>query len=205
MSVRGFERADEGYTAHMDGAERGVFASVTREVLALVRSVEGAPSAEPEAIVERAQDAAAGLPSFSVEAVPTPDDSALRRLFPAAVRDDDDASAEFRRFAQPELASAKVARLERLAELFADDAPTLVVDRAEAREVAAALTDVRLVVADRLGVVTDADAERVAASVYDAWDGDAEEAPILATVHVLLTVLQDTLVEEMLADLRGRR
>lgn len=202
--MRGFEKVGQGYAAHMDRAERDVFGSVTREVLALVRSVEGAPSAEPDAIVERAQDAAAGLPSFSVEAVPTPDDSALRRLFPAAVRDDDDAAAEFRRLAQPELASAKVARLERLAALFAAEGPAVVVDRADAREVAAALTDVRLVVADRLGVVTDADAERVATSVYDAWDGDAEEPPILATVHVLLTVLQDTLVEAMLADLRGR-
>lgn len=203
--MRGFERAAQGYAAHLSAAEREVFASVTREVLALVRSVEGAPSVEPDAIVERAQDAAAGLPSFSVDAVPAPEDSALRRLFPAASTDDDDAAAEFRRFAQPELASAKIARLERLVELFAGDEPTLVVPRAEARDVAAALTDVRLVVADRLGVVTDADAERVSSSVYDAWDGDAEEAPLLATLHVLLTVLQDTLVEEMLVDLRGQR
>lgn len=204
MSVRGFERAAQGYAAHLGAAEREVFASVTREVLALVRSVEGAPSVEPDAIVERAQDAAAGLPSFSVDEVPAPEDSALRRLFPAASTDDD-AAAEFRRFAQPELAGAKIARLERLVELFAGDEPTLVVPRAEARDVAAALTDVRLVVADRLGVVTDADAERVSSSVYDAWDGDAEEAPLLATLHVLLTVLQDTLVEEMLVDLRGQR
>lgn len=203
--MRGFERTARGYAAHLGRAEREVFASVTREVLALVRSVEGAPSSERDAIVERAQDAAAGLPSFSVDAVPAPEDSALRRLFPDAMTDDDDAAAEFRRFAQPELASAKIARLERLVALFAADEPTLVVSREEARDAAAALTDVRLVVADRLGVITDADAERVSSSVYDAWDGDAEEAPLLATLHVLLTVLQDSLVEEMLIDLRGQR
>ncbi|WP_448629814.1 DUF2017 family protein [Cellulomonas soli] len=93
----------------------------------------------------------------------------MRRLLPDASRDDEDLTAEFRRLTQDDVRAGKVARLATLWRLVTDPGPVpdaLVVPAAIAQDVAATLTDVRLVLADRLDVRTDEDAD----ALYDVLD-----------------------------------
>ena len=82
--------------------------------------------------------------------------------------------------------------------------PDLVVVPSEAADVAAALTDVRLVLGSRLGLETDDQAEGLEALV-SATDDPADDADatrrFLASVYVVLTDLQDSLLRLMLEDL----
>ena len=80
----------------------------------------------------------------------------------------------------------------------------LLVEDADAPRWAAALTDLRLVVSDRLGIATDDDAERVyaiasgEAGTTSAGDAPDEVDHALATLYAALTWLQETLVQAML-------
>lgn len=191
-----FRRVGAAYLARLDGPERAVLLDVVEDVLDLLRSrVPGAGSGRT--------DGAGPLDDVGLGAAPQapPTDPALRRLLPDA-SPDGDVAQEFRRFTEADLGAAKGEGLLRL--LAAVDAarPDLVVAPAEAPRVAAALTDVRLVVSERLEVRTDADADALYALVIRD-DVGAEEAThrLLATVYVVLSLLQESLVDLMLADL----
>lgn len=138
------------------------------------------------------------------EAVDPPTDPAVRRLLPDASRADAEVSAEFRRLTEADLRTAKVAGLGLFRDALERAQPTLVVSLRDGGRVAAALTDVRLVLSERLGVRTDADAEALYRSATGADGGAGEEASarrFLATVYVALSMLQESLVEELLAAL----
>ena len=125
--------------------------------------------------------------------VQRPTDPALLRLLPDGVHADETASAEFRRFTQPSLRARKLANLEttmrafeaRLEDDGVDDERTaaladahyqgdsldeddltreVILDRGQARAAMMALTDVRLVLAQRLDITTDEDAEALEGS-----------------------------------------
>ncbi|PJI94527.1 DUF2017 family protein [Luteimicrobium subarcticum] len=207
--MRAFRVAPEGYVAGLDSTERLVLAHVVGDTAELLQSSAGA-----------AAGAVAGWP----------DDPALRRLLPDASRDEPEVSEEFRRLTQEDLVGAKVTRLVAFADLLLDDpvaraaaggvapapatdVPTdLTVDRAAARDIAAAMTDVRLVLAERLDVRSDEDSERLYAAVERGAAGDdvddaAEEGGprgFLGAVFVTLGWLQESLVTAMLGELRAR-
>ncbi len=93
-----------------------------------------------------------------------PQDPALRRLLPDAHRDDPEAAAEFRRFTERGLREAKVAdALVVLAalELPADEAAAadleLELDSSSARAWMRCLTDLRLTLAERLGITAESE------------------------------------------------
>lgn len=156
-----------------------------------------------------------------------PSDPAALRLLPDASKDDPDVAAEFRHLTQSDLARSKVSRLENLAELLDPrDAPERAVQQAgrhgapppvrvpreDAAAVAGALTDVRLVIAERLRLATDEDVERLTDEVM--WDNEAgRDIPpadddraatrFWAGVFVAAGYAQESLVEVMLADLRS--
>ena len=83
-----------------------------------------------------------------------PDDPALARLFPNAYPDDDEAAAEFRRYTREGLVERKSANsgLISAALMASDDQQQLTVEPDDAERWLAALTDLRLVLAERLGV-----------------------------------------------------
>jgi hypothetical protein len=76
-------------------------------------------------------------------------------------------------------------------------------DAAAAAHWATALTDVRLVLAERLGIRSEEDAERVH-SVTDWSDvGDDDVDAYLALVYNFVTWLQTTLIDAMMAAYRA--
>lgn len=126
-------------------------------------------------------------------APPPPQDPALARLLPQAHRDDTDVAAEFRRLTEYGLRTRKRDSLQLAgAALRRADAPVLT--REEAQALVKGLTDVRLVIGERLGLRDDEDADRLQDLVLredgdgpDPWTG-------LAAVYDLLTWWQEHLV-----------
>lgn len=115
-------------------------------------------------------------------------DPALRRLLPDAYSDDPEHAAEFRRFTSNDLTTRKVQNAKTV---IADVADALVADQPTAIELDArstqawlrALTDIRLVLASRLGIVQDGDPGR-----------DDDEALMLGDLYDWLGGVQESLV-----------
>jgi Domain of unknown function (DUF2017) len=219
--MRGFRTVGRHYVAGLGPTEREVFATVVADVAELL----GAPRFADD-------DAPDGLPverPWTDAAVPAPEDPAVRRLLPDASRDDDAVAAEFRRLTEADLRATKVARLRALwlalrgegdvvTGTGIDDDLDVVVRREDADGFAAALTDVRLVLAERLGLKTEEDADRLyesleaqAAAEEDGRrsDDDRPAREVLAdeiraylgSVYAALTWLQESLMSVLLADL----
>jgi hypothetical protein len=112
------------------------------------------------------------------------EDDAVGRLFPAAFRDDPEASAEYDRLVRGELVSGRLAALDTVRE-------TIDADRLDEEQLAAwcgALNDLRLVHGERLGVTED---------TYERELDPADpRAPALA-VFGWLTWLQGNAVEAL--------
>ena len=85
-------------------------------------------------------------------------DPALDRLLPTANRQDDEVAAEFRRLTETGLRQRKAAALETSADLLRGD-DKLRLDEGEAQAFLKALTDVRLVLGERMGLRTDDDVD----------------------------------------------
>jgi len=110
-------------------------------------------------------------------------DPALGRLFPNAYPDDDEAAAEFRRYTRDGLIERKTANsgLISAALMASSDDERLTVARDDAEHWLPALTDLRLVLAERLGIHEDGDPlpENELADVYD-WLGELQWALVEA-------------------------
>lgn len=164
----------------MDDVERSVVIELLYQTSVLLSQGVSAPDDAPMSDQERLF-ASLNLTNTDTD---VPSDPAVRRLLPDGVKDDAEASAEFRRFTQGALRSKKLANLETAMKAFevnfiddeeaaaladahyqgddsADDDTTreVIMSRDDARAVMMALTDVRLVLAQRLDIRTDADSE----------------------------------------------
>lgn len=125
------------------------------------------------------------------DAPETPDDPALRRLFPDAYPHDAAASSDFRRFTDHELKATKVRDARTvLAGLAATEAGTrpLQIPAGEVDAWLRTLTSIRLTVATRLGI-TDAEAAEELAQL-----ADDDPRAFLASVYDWLGFAQETLV-----------
>ncbi|MBU4337024.1 MAG: DUF2017 domain-containing protein [Actinobacteria bacterium] len=197
--MRAFRATPDGYEAALEPFEREVLTRVVGDVLELLEST--AP--------ERPAVADDELPSWSVAATATrPLDTALARLLPDASTDDAELAAEFRRLTQDDLRATKSAGLRLLAGLLAAapsdaGAARLLVARDQGGRVAAAFTDVRLVLADRLDLRTDEDAEALHSELAAprARRGRADSRHALAELYEALTWWQESLLEVLAADL----
>lgn len=85
------------------------------------------------------------------------DDTAVRRLFPAGYRDDPDAAAEFARYTRSGLVETKSANAGALAAALLDSDGAIELTNDEAECWLPVLTDLRLVIADRIGITADDD------------------------------------------------
>lgn len=193
-----FERDQEGpaYVAGLDAAGRAVLLDVVDDVLRLLDGDGARTGQGPDHPLDRVR--------LNAPPVEPPVDPALRRLLPDASRDEA-LAAELRRLTEPEVRDAKVSNLARLRAAVQDARPNVVVLPSEAAQVAAALTDLRLVVSERLGVRTDADAEAVyrlaAEDLVDEDDAPAADRRFLAAVYAVLTLMQESLVGLLLEEL----
>ncbi len=239
--MRGFVRIGTRYVASLDEVERTILGRVVADTADLLGTpLDGADGdgdgdgvdgdgADDDGVDGDgvgpashgwSNDPLAGF-DWPAEHAEEPDDPALARLLPAASRDDDAVAEEFRRLTEGGLRRAKVANLRLVWAALRGPGGPLAVPRAVAGSWAAALTDVRLVIASRLGIETDDDAERVyeaaAGAVversHDA-DGDAdgedhgeddgsldaEVRAALSALYAALTWLQESLLQAMLDD-----
>ena len=201
--ARGFRRRGSGtqarYTAQLDPLERSTVAGLMDQVHDLL---------DPPAPVPEGGDdfssIVAGLGMGVTVAAEDQDDldasgaerdPALDRLLPTANREDDEAAAEFRRLTETGLRRRKAAALQTASDLFrAEDKIRL--DDAQAQAVLTALTDVRLVLGERMGLRTDDDVEVLEAAARHL-DPDDPLGYALA-VYDFLTWLQETLASAML-------
>ena len=189
----GFERVAGGYAVHLAEPERGVLTDVVDQVVELLGGAHQAPDGQLHPLqAVRLGD----------EPVAAPEDAALRRLLPDGSRGDPEVAAEYRRLTEHELRATKTDHLGRLRAVLAD--PGAVLDPAAAPGVASALTDVRLVLAERLGIRDEADADamhRLAVTGGDVDETDDGMRVLLATVSAILGVLLESLIELMTDEL----
>lgn len=143
--------------------------------------------AEAELLLRLATDAA----ELAMQAADGDDelraDPALIRLMPDAYPGDPAASAEFRRFTSDGIAERKALNARIVVECLARSDTSridITLDEAQATAWLRCLTDIRLVLAARLGIVQDGD------------EGDLhdEESQLRRTVYDWLAVVQDSLV-----------
>ncbi len=208
--MRAFRRERGSLVAELDATERGVVAAVVADVADLL----GAGRLEERAARAPDADPASGGLGMSLrtQEIEPPEDDAVRRLLPDASVDDEEVAAEFRRLTEDDLRRVKVERLTWLWDMLTTGAgegwpaDSLVVPVERGGSVAATLTDLRLVLADRLGLHDDEDAE----SLYVELDGDPSEEDddpqsevrqYLGAVYVSLSWLQETLMAALLDDL----
>lgn len=105
-------------------------------------------------------------------------DPAHARLFPAAYRDDDSAAEEFSRYTRSGLVDRKAANAAQVS--LALDEETVRLGSDDAARWLPLLTDLRLVIADRLGIRVDGDEvpDTPAGEVY-AWLGHLQESILM--------------------------
>jgi len=164
--VKPFKRRRRGgLLATFEPGEAHVIASLTSQVVELLRDRNGELASDPDPLA--GELGLSGGPSLP------PEDPVLHRLLPDAYRDDSDESAEFRRFTERSLTSAKVANAEvvlaslreaGLDETKVDDEDVenqepleVELDAAAVQAWLRTLTDVRLSLAVRLGIESDED------------------------------------------------
>ncbi|MCK0111333.1 DUF2017 domain-containing protein [Ornithinimicrobium sp. F0845] len=141
-----------------------------------------------------------------------PSDPALRRLLPAAHRTDAEQAAEFRRLTEHTLRSRKAANLATAIAALGEALPEggdhepdepvkLSLDADQARALTMALTDIRLILGERLGMRTEEDSERLHAEFARALEGEGEMDPATAqqmAYYDFLTWVQESLTSAML-------
>lgn len=193
--MKAFRREDARgqVVAELDGEERAVVARVVADVgLLLGAEPFGADRpATPDAEDELFRHLA-GWEERPVD----PRDPAVLRLLPNAAPTDQEVADEFRRLTEGDLRDLKVQRLRRIWEALSATGPEWAVDVDEALPTAAALTDVRLVLAARLGLEDDADVDRLHHEVDLAMhfmDGDDAPSAVVDGERVWLGMLYEAL------------
>ncbi|WP_084078773.1 DUF2017 family protein [Demequina sp. NBRC 110057] len=206
--MRAFETRGAVAVATLDDEERAVIARIVADVGQLLDGDAFAAPAgddDPEGSARgEADDVFRSLAGLQ-EPLAEPSDPAVRRVLPSASRDDREVADEFRRLTEGDLRTLKVDRLRTMWEQLSEDGDEWEVSLDEALATASALTDVRLVLAARLGLETDDDAERLHAEIdlaTHAMDTDAHEdlgvdpeRVWLGMLYQALTWLQESLLQ----------
>lgn len=180
--ARAFRRTRRGIAGEFEAGELRLLRRLFADVVQLL---------EPEA--RENEDPLAALVGLDLEAV-RPEDSAVIRLLPDAVKNDDDGALEFRRLTERSLRQEKVSALRAAALLLESTPVVLTADQGQV--LARALNDVRLVLADRLDIRTDEDAARLH-EVSDLEDAEDLES-YLALVYNFVTWVQESLMQTLL-------
>ncbi|WP_309106556.1 DUF2017 domain-containing protein [Arthrobacter sp.] len=183
--AKAFKYGLKGITGYLEPAERELLRGLFADVVAML---------EPE---EREnQDPLSALIGLDME-VKEPTDRAVRRLLPNVMKDDGAASLEFRQLTERSLREGKIGAL-RAASLGLDK-DDLTLTETDARHWSTALNDVRLVLAERLDIQDEADAEHV--HLMQDWSQAEDVESYLALVYNFTTWLQESLVQAMVHSL----
>jgi len=205
--VRGFEARGDAAVAELDSEERAVIARVIADVGLLLDGESFGMEREP---VEDAEEELFRYLRGFEEALSDPEDPAVLRILPNAAPTDREVADEFRRLTEPELRATKLDRLRVMWLALSEDGPEWEVPADQAMATAAALTDVRLVLAARLGLDTDDDAaalhreiEMTERSLATSAASDLainRERVWLGMLYQALTWLQESLMTYVMRD-----
>ena len=186
-----FRPAPGGAAAFFEQAQAGVIRSLVSQIAELVSADSDAALGErgaPPAGAGSADDLEAQLGLSSHEELP--DDPVLARLLPDGYSDDPEASAEFRRYTEETLRSAKVASAQTVLASLPPGGGEVRLSEPECQQWLRALNDVRLALSVRLGITDEND---------DLMEHLSAEDPRSAYIWVYqwLAYLQDSLIEAL--------
>jgi len=192
---RPFRGTRAGVRVQLAIEEREVLARFLADVAGLLAEPEPGTAADGADGVDVVTDPLAALEA-AVRVTP-PRDPAVLRLLPDGSRDDPEVAQSFRRLTEPTLRERKTAALELAGRALVRPDPVLL-DPAEALALLKGLTDVRLVIAERLGLRTEDDVELLHAVLADDAAGpDAAEIARAAAVYDALSWWQESLVSAL--------
>lgn len=203
--AKAFKRKGAGFVVRLDDDEREVVVGLLEQTYEFLAPDFREPTGDPfDDLVARL-----GMPRLNTidnswaggddgveSGPPTPVDPALGRLLPDAHPQDPDLSAEFRRLTEHGLREGKAANLAvAIAALLDPDGDKVSLDQGQAQAMVIALTDVRLLLGERLGLSTDEDAD----ALQDRLDEASADDPQLhlAACYDFLTWLQESLIQAL--------
>ncbi|MFC7405118.1 DUF2017 domain-containing protein [Georgenia alba] len=203
--MHAFVPAHGGLTSRLETVERRIIARLVADTAELLGTrIEGRDARGADV-----EDVLAALDFEPSDGAPgTPTDAALARLLPP-MSEDEDLAGELRSLTEDSLRAGKVERLETVWRALTAPGEAVVVAAGTEGRWLAALTDVRLVLAARLGIEDESDAEAVyrraerpASEQQGGRADDVEEA--MATMYAALTWWQESLLQAMSRRGRGR-
>lgn len=194
--ARAFKRKGARFVARLDDVEREVVVRLLEQTHELLAPARREPTGDLfEDLVSRL-----GLPrlkDLEDDSPSAPRDPALERLLPSAHREDPALAAEFRRLTEYGLRERKAANLAKAISALQDsDGDNVRLDREQAQATVVALTDVRLLLGERLGLRTDDDAD----ALQDRLEAVSQDDPqlYLAGCYDFLTWLQESLIQALM-------
>ncbi len=194
--AKAFKRKGARFVAQLDADEREVVVGLMEQTHELLAPVPRDPTGDPfEDLVSRL-----GMPrlkDLGDEVSQGPRDPALERLLPSAHRQDPELAAEFRRLTEYGLRERKAANLATAISALQDaDGDKIRLDQEQAQAMVVALTDVRLLLGERLGLRTDEDADEL----QDRFEAASQDDPqlYLAAYYDFLTWLQESLIQALM-------
>jgi hypothetical protein len=204
--ARAFLREEADYVALLDTTERTVLHGLMQQTRILL-----SPEIEPTgdtfddlvasmglSLSAADQDFGTNSPAAESDSSAIADrDPALDRLLPTAHRGDDQVAAEFRRLTEEGLRQRKSGNLDVALGCLADASGNRVVlDEQQAPAFLMALTDVRLLLGERMGMRTEEDAE----ALHDAMEVIDDDDPLGYAMawYDFLTWLQETLTHALM-------
>lgn len=194
--AKAFKRKGDRFVARLDEVEREVVVGLLQQTLEFIAPAHREPTGDTfDDLVATLGVRPLSDPSITPQA---PFDPALERLLPSANRDDPVMAAEFRRLTEHGLRERKSSNLGlAITALQAADGDKVRLDKAQAQAMVVALTDVRLLLGERLGLRTDDDAD----ALQDRLEAASEDDPqlYLAAYYDFMTWLQESLTEALMA------
>ncbi len=192
---RVFRFRDGRVEVFLDPDHRALLATLLGEVDRMLDDGGGpAPDDDPLVALTGLRLSPEDLVAADDHPVTSPEDPAVARLLPDGNREDPALSEEFRRLTEHGLRTRKRAALRCAREALGGPGTPVRLDLTEAEALVKGLTDVRLVLADRLGVRTDEDAERLHDEVVSARAPDSPRLAF-AGLYDVLTWWQESLIE----------
>jgi hypothetical protein len=218
--ARAFRRKGSRFVARLDAGEREVVVGLLEQTHRFLAPEPHVPTGDPfDDLVARlglprlrdledradtagsdntaGSDDTAGSHDTADDAPAEPRDPALDRLLPSAHRDDPGLSAEFRRLTEHGLREGKAANLAiAISALLGADGDKVRLDQEQAQAMVIALTDVRLLLGERLGLRSDEDADALQVRLESASEDDPQL--YLAASYDFLTWLQESLIQALM-------
>jgi hypothetical protein len=197
--ARAFRRKGGRFVARLDEDEREVVVGLLEQTRQFLAPVPRASTGDPfdDLVARLGMPRLKDLDGLADQLSQMPRDPALDRLLPSAHRDDPALAAEFRRLTEHGLREGKAANLSVGIQAIVDaDGDKVWLDREQAQAMVVALTDVRLLLGERLGLRTDEDAD----ALQDRLEEASEEDPQLhlAAAYDFMTWFQETLIQALM-------